>query len=183
MVKFELGQWANQQAWMNGWLIFITATVTIWMYPFWFVGPYTAALGAFTLIVELPRSKRKRGQTPKRMFHDKFAPLVESMGGFGANYAARAVFYIMAALPLCIEIPTTLNAIGYFILAFIYFQAHRRGEQYVSTAAPTDTQKIGRSAAPKISAPIGSDKPVMTDEEGNNIGMKPNPLVPTFAVV
>ncbi|GFR57854.1 cytochrome b-245 light chain [Elysia marginata] len=97
----------------------------------WQIGIYAIIVGLVTLLLEYPRSKRRKGKHDHERSYQHFATVVVKQGGLlTRNYFIRFVFYLVISVPCCFILQTVLGAVCFIITSIIYLTAGVRGEEW-----------------------------------------------------
>lgn len=136
MGEIEWAMWANEQALISSFLVLIGAilgTIGYKEFKYWQCAALSIALALIIMILEYPRSKRKKGNTIERRYQNILATVVDSLGVFGRNYFIRFLILLLFSIPCCFLIATIMGGMSLIIASFIYLLAAMKGEEWKPT--------------------------------------------------
>ncbi|RUS86909.1 hypothetical protein EGW08_005314 [Elysia chlorotica] len=128
----EWAIWANENAVASAVVTLLGGILAVaGLYDMWQIGIYAIVIGLITLLLEYPRSKRKKGKHDhERRFQYPATVIVAKGGLFTRNYFIRFVFYLVISVPCCFSLQTVLGAVSFIITSFIYLTAGVKGEEW-----------------------------------------------------
>lgn len=166
--------WANEQALTSGLVLLLGSVVGIaGLFNRWQLGIYGLIASLLIIVMEWPRSKRKKGSTMERQFQRPFTVLVDKMGLVGRNYFVRFAAYLLMCIPCCFTLATLLGGLSLLCAGAIYFLAAMKGEEWMPVEFVDDedgTKKRVKSLhPPKKAPPRPNNKDVNVDTENINM--------------
>jgi len=172
MGEIEWAMWANEQAVAGAILVFVGGIIAVAAkFKYWEIAAACIVTSLLILIVEWPRSKRKRGNTIERRYQSFLVPIVDKLGPLGSNYYVRFVGQIVMGVPACFLLPTILGGVSLFLSAFVYLLAAVKGEQWlpVKPRPPPGPKDLTRSEPPSHPPPRNPkrDRNFKPSEENN----------------
>lgn len=142
MSQIEWAMWANEQAVTSGLVLLLGSVIAVaGMFNRWQLGIYGLIASLFILLIEWPRSKRKKGSTMERQFQRPFTILVDKMGLVGRNYFVRFLVYLLLCIPCCFTLATLLGGICFLCTGAIYLLAAMKGEEWKPTGLDADSEE------------------------------------------
>ncbi|XP_038662383.1 cytochrome b-245 light chain isoform X1 [Scyliorhinus canicula] len=94
MGQIEWAMWANEQALAAGLILLIGGVVGVaGQFKSWEFAAYGIAAGAFVILLEYPRGKRRKGTTMERPGQRFLAAVVKLFGPLTRNYYVRAILH------------------------------------------------------------------------------------------
>ncbi|GFO24976.1 cytochrome b-245 light chain [Plakobranchus ocellatus] len=142
MGGMEWAIWANENAIASSVLTIIGGFLAVTgQYDMWQIGIYAIVIGFLALLLEYPRSKRKKGKHDYERRYQYVVTVIVMKGGlFTRNYFIRFVFYLVISVPCCFILQTVLGASCLIITSFIYLAAGVKGEEWQPIPLKKDEQ-------------------------------------------
>ncbi|XP_045192707.2 cytochrome b-245 light chain-like [Mercenaria mercenaria] len=141
MSQIEWAMWANEQALTSCSVLLLGSAVDIaGMFNRWQFGIYGLIASLFILVIEWPRSKRKKGSTVLRRFQRPFTLAVDKLGLLGRNYFIRFIAYLLMCIPCCFTLATLLGGVCLLCTGGIYFLAAIKGEEWAPAGLDEKSQ-------------------------------------------
>jgi len=134
-IQWEM--WANETAYFASLLMLIGGAIGVAGslvddLDYWLeIGVYAIILGFLILLIEYPRSKKKKGRSLERRYQQHISKAT-SWCGILNKYLVRCCLYFLFSIPAILILPTFLGGITVITSCGIYLKAHLSGESFVA---------------------------------------------------